>query len=106
MPPSAQPNPIMSFVPIIAIFLIFYFLIIRPQQKQQREHAKMLEALKKGDRVLTSGGLYGVINGFRGDAVELKVSDNVKLLVVRTAITRLANETPATPAPQGVGTSS
>ena len=92
MPPGAQPNPLMSMVPIVAIFLIFYFLIIRPQQKQAKEHQKMLEALKKGDRVLTNGGLYGVVVGFRGEDVELKVAENVKLLVARSAITRLANE--------------
>ncbi|MBI4424772.1 MAG: preprotein translocase subunit YajC [Elusimicrobia bacterium] len=97
--PPAQPNPIMSLVPIVAIFLIFYFLIIRPQQKQAREHAKMLEGLQKGDRVVTNGGLYGVIAGFRGEAVELKVADNVKVLVARSAISRLANEPSSAPAP-------
>lgn len=103
MPPAAGPNPIMSFVPIIAIFLIFYFLIIRPQQKQQREHEKMLQALKKGDRVLTNGGLYGTIVGFRGDALELKIAENVKVLVARAAISRLVEEPSSAPAPQGVG---
>ncbi len=102
MPPAAAPNPIMSFVPIIAIFLIFYFLIIRPQQKQQKEHDKMLEALKKGDRVLTNGGLFGVIVGFRGEALELKIADNVKVLVARSSVSKLANESNS-PAPQGVG---
>lgn len=98
MPPAAQPNPLMSMIPILAIFLIFYFLIIRPQQKQAREHQKMLEALQKGDRVLTNGGLFGTIVGFRGDAVELKIAENVKVLVARSAISKLANETTATPA--------
>ena len=106
MTPGAQPNPIMSLVPIVAIFFIFYFLIIRPQQKQAREHERMLEALKKGDRVLTNGGLFGVIVGFRGEALELKIADNVKVLVARSAISKLANETPAAPAPQGVGAAS
>ena len=96
----AQPNPIMSLLPIVAIFLIFYFLIIRPQQKQQKEHQKMLDALNKGDRVLTSGGVYGVIVGFRGSDVELKVADNVKVLVQRSAISRLASENPSS-APVG-----
>ena len=91
----AQANPIMSLVPIIAIFAIFYFLIIRPQQKQQREHQQMLDGLNKGDRVLTSGGLYGTIMGFRGSDVELKIADNVKVLAARSAITRLANENAA-----------
>lgn len=104
MPPGAQPNPIMSFVPIIAIFVIFYFLIIRPQQKQQKDHERMLEALKKGDRVVTTGGLYGVIVGFRGEALELKIAENVKVLVARSAVSRLADEKAGVPAEQGVGT--
>ncbi|MFA5139476.1 MAG: preprotein translocase subunit YajC [Elusimicrobiota bacterium] len=79
------------FVPTIAIFLIFYFLVIRPQQKQMSEHKKMLEALKKGDRVLTSGGVYGTVVSLRGPDVELKVAENVKLLVARSAISQLAN---------------
>jgi preprotein translocase subunit YajC len=79
------------FVPTIAIYAIFYFLVIRPQQKQVSEHKKMLEALKKGDRVLTSGGVYGTVVSLRGPDVELKVADNVKLLVARSAITQLAN---------------
>ena len=94
-----QPNPIMSLVPIAAIFLIFYFLLIRPQQKQQREHQKMLEALKKGDRVLTSGGLYGTIVGTKGDDLEVKFSDNVKLAVARSAVAKLIASDEAARAP-------
>ncbi len=89
---QAPPNPLMSLLPIAAIFLIFYFLIIRPQQKQAKEHQKMLEALKKGDRVLTNGGIYGTIVGFRGTDIELKVAENLKILVARSAVSRLANE--------------
>src|SRR5579862_4635867 len=96
----ASPNPIMSLLPIVAIFAIFYFLIIRPQQKQQSEHQKMLDGLNKGDKVLLTGGIYGQIVGFRGQDVELKISDNVKVLVARSAISRLANDA-ASPAPVG-----
>lgn len=85
-----QPNPIMSLVPIAAIFLIFYFLLIRPQQKQQQEHEKMLKDLKKGDRILTTGGLYGTIVGLKGDDdLEVKFSETVKLIVARTAVAKL-----------------
>ena len=84
-----QPNPIMSMIPIAAIFGIFYFLLIRPQQKQQKEHEKMLEALKKGDRVLTTGGLYGTILGVKGDDLEVRFAENVKLTVARSAVSRL-----------------
>ena len=86
------PNPLASLIPVVLIFAIFYFLLIRPQQQQQKEHAKMLASLKKGDRVLTTGGLYGVITGLKGTDLEIKVADNLKLLVARSAITRLAPE--------------
>lgn len=89
-----QPPTLMGFiVPTLAIFAIFYFLVIRPQQKQMSEHKKMLEGLKKGDRVLTSGGVYGTVVSLRGPDVELKVADNVKLLVARSAISQMANPT-------------
>jgi len=99
----AQPSPILSFLPLIAIFGIFYFLVIRPQQKQAREHQKMLDALKKGDRVLTTGGLYGVIIGLRGPELDLKVADNVKVVIARSAVSMLANlgaELACAPQPQ------
>jgi preprotein translocase subunit YajC len=93
-----QPNPIMSLVPIAAIFLIFYVLLIRPQQKQQKEHEKMLEGLKKGDRILTTGGLYGTIVGLKGQDLEVRFSETVKLVVARSAVTKLVVEGSAEPA--------
>ncbi len=89
---QSQPNPIMSLVPIIAIFLIFYFLLIRPQQKQAKEHEKMLEALKKGDKILTSGGLYGTVVGLKGTDLEVRFSETVKLTVARSAVSKLILE--------------
>jgi preprotein translocase subunit YajC len=84
-----QPNPIMSLLPIAAIFLIFYVLLIRPQQKQQKEHDEMLKGLKPGDKILTSGGLYGTIVGLKGDDdLEVKFSESVKLWVARSAVTK------------------
>jgi len=85
-------SPWASLIPIVAIFLIFYFLLIRPQVRQERQHKKMLAGLKKGDRVLTTGGIYGTITGLKGSDLELKVADNVKLLVSRSAVARLAPE--------------
>lgn len=96
---AAQPSPLAGFIPIIAIFLIFFFLVIRPQQKQMREHRKMLENLKKGDRVLTNGGLYGTVVSLRGPDVELAIADKVKVLVTRSAISRLANASEPAPEP-------
>lgn len=85
------PNPLMNLVPIVAIFAIFYFLLIRPQQKQQAEHDALLKNLKVGDKVLTSGGLYGSITGFRGDDLEVQFSQTVKLTVARSAVTRVVS---------------
>ncbi|MBI5629420.1 MAG: preprotein translocase subunit YajC [Elusimicrobia bacterium] len=84
-----QANPIISLFPIAAIFLIFYFLLIRPQQKQQKAHQKMLEGLKKGDRILTTGGLYGAIVGLKGNDLEVRFSETVKLTVARSAVASL-----------------
>ena|SRR3972149_5806335 len=70
----------------IAIFVIFYFLLIRPQQKTQKKHKELLSNLKKGDQVVTSGGIYGTITKIRGDVVMLQVADQVKLRVARSAI--------------------
>lgn len=93
MEAAAQPSPIAGFIPIIAIFAIFYFLVIRPQQKQASAHKKMLAALKKGDRVLTTGGVYGTVVNLKGSDLDLKIADEVKVLVTRAAVSRLANKT-------------
>ncbi len=84
-----QGNPIISLLPIVAIFVIFYFLLIRPQQKQQKAHEKMLEGLKKGDKVLTTGGFYGTIVGIKGTDLEVRFAENVKLTVARQAVSKL-----------------
>ncbi len=73
-----------------AIFAIFYFLLIRPQQKQKRDRETMLASLKKGDRVVTTGGLYGTITGIEEHKVVLRVADQVKLEFDRSAIARVA----------------
>jgi preprotein translocase subunit YajC len=75
-----------------AIFAIFYFLLIRPQQKQRREREQMLGALKKGDRVVTTGGLHGTVTGFTDHTVTLRVADQVKLEFDRSAVTRILTE--------------
>jgi preprotein translocase subunit YajC len=77
---------IVQFLPIVAIGLVFYFLVIAPASKQRKKQAEMLSALKKGDRVLTTGGIYGTIQGVEPDAVYLKIADNVKVKVARSAI--------------------
>jgi preprotein translocase subunit YajC len=80
---------LIQFAPIIAIGLVFYFLVIAPANKQRRKTQEMLSALKKGDRVLTTGGIYGTVQGVEPDAVYLKIAENVKVKVARSAISGL-----------------
>jgi preprotein translocase subunit YajC len=77
---------LIQFLPIIAIGLIFYFLVIAPANKQRKKQQEMLAALKKGDRVLTTGGIYGTIQGVEPEAVYVKIAENVKVKVARSAI--------------------
>ena len=90
MPPA--PNPFLNMAPIVAICVIFYFLLIRPQQQQQKEHEQMLKNLKTGDKVLTTGGLYGTITGFKGDDLEVQFSQTVKLTVARSAVASVVSD--------------
>lgn len=68
-----------GFLPIIIIFVIFYFLLIRPQQKRQKEHQAMLAAIKKGDKVITNGGIYGLVEQVGEKTVTLKIAENTKV---------------------------
>ncbi len=75
-----------AFVPLIIMFAIFYFLLIRPQQKKTKEHKLMLEALKKGDRVVSSGGLYGMVTGLTNEIVTMEIAPKVRVKVTRPSI--------------------
>lgn len=92
-PQGGQGDPIMSLVasllPLILIIVVFYFLLIRPQQKRAKEHRQMLENLKRGDKVITVGGLYGVVDSVNPNTVVLKVADNVKLKFSKQSIAAL-----------------
>lgn len=83
---------ILSFVPFILIFVIFYFLLILPQQKRQKKLKSMLEALKKGDKVVTSGGLWGTVTNLGKETITLQVSDNTKVKVQRDHIARVRSD--------------
>ena len=82
-----------QFIPLILIFVIFYFFLIRPQQKKVKEHKAMVESLKKGDKVVTSGGITGTISRIiDNDKVEIEIADNVTVEVIRgTGIQSLMN---------------
>jgi preprotein translocase subunit YajC len=87
---SGQGGSFGALVPLILMFAIFYFLLIRPQQRKQKEHRRMLGNLKKGDRVITSGGLYGRITGITDTVVTLEISEKVRVKVGRGNIAGLA----------------
>src|SRR5579885_1320691 len=80
---------LLSLVPFLLIFVIFYFLLILPQQKRQKQLREMLASLKKGDKVVTSGGLWGTVSNIGKQTVTLQVADNTKVKVQREHITRL-----------------
>ena len=103
---APTPGPgggLMQFLPMIFIFVIFYFLLIAPMRKKQKRQQEMLAQLKKGDEVVTSGGIFGRIAAFDEShgAVILQVTDTVKIKVLRSAVAGPANEpeTAASPAP-------
>jgi preprotein translocase subunit YajC len=77
---------LVQIMPILAIGLVFYFLVIAPANKQRKKTQEMLSSLKKGDRVMTSGGIYGTIQGVEAEVVYLKIADNVKVKVSRSAV--------------------
>ena len=91
-PSGAGPSPFSMLLPILGMLLIFYFLMIRPQQKRQKEIQKMLGAIKKGDRILTASGLYGTVVGVKDDVVVLQIADNVKVEMVKSAVTGVVSQ--------------
>lgn len=92
---SGMAGMLSTFLPMIAIFAIFYFFLIRPQNKKQKETEKMIAALKKGDKVVTIGGIHGVISSTKEKTVVVKVDDNTKIEFNRTAIATVVTDKPA-----------
>ena len=94
---------IAQFVPLVLIFIVFYFLLIRPQQKKAKEHQNYLSNLKKGDKVITGGGIHGQITGITDSVVTLEIAENVRIKVNRAAIAGSAAdaEKQQTPAKSG-----
>jgi preprotein translocase subunit YajC len=85
-------SPWLMFVPYLLIAVIFYFLLIAPMRKRQKALSQMVDGLKKGDRIVTSGGIYGEIAGVDGETVILKVADNVRIKLAKSAIAGLEKE--------------
>lgn len=89
---GAAGSPITAILPFVLIFVLFYFLILRPQQKQGRERQGMLKNLKRGDMVITSGGIYGRILNITGDVITLEIAKGVNVRLSRSGVTGLATQ--------------
>jgi preprotein translocase subunit YajC len=85
-PGTGGPSQLISFLPLILVFIIFYFLLIRPQQKKTKEHREMLSKLKRNDEVMTAGGIYGKVTNLADNVVTLEVAPNVRIRVARPHI--------------------
>jgi preprotein translocase subunit YajC len=81
-----QSNVLFQFLPFILIFAVFYFLVFAPMRKKQKKHSEMLQQLKAGDRVVTSGGIHGIVVGVTDDVVQLRIADQVKVDVSKSAV--------------------
>ena len=84
--PAGQSDPLTSFLPLIIIFVVFYFLLIRPQTKKAKEHKQMVEALAKGDEVVTNGGLLGKVTKVGDNFVDLELAEGIVVKLQRHAV--------------------
>ncbi|AHX12337.1 MULTISPECIES: preprotein translocase subunit YajC [Dyella] len=85
-PAAGAPNPIMTFLPLILLFVVFYFLMIRPQMKRQKEHRNMVAALSKGDEVVTNGGIAGKVDEVGESFITVEIAPNVKIKLQKGAV--------------------
>jgi preprotein translocase subunit YajC len=91
-------NPLVSVAFLVMLFAIFYFMIIRPQSKRQKERQKMLDAVKKGDKIVTAGGIYATVVGIEEKTVLVQIADNVKVKLDRSGISTVMTESAEKPA--------
>jgi preprotein translocase subunit YajC len=84
-----------GFIPLILMFVIFYFLLIRPQQKKSKEHRQMVSNLKKGDRIITSGGIHGRITGMDDTTLTVEIADKVRVKVARGNVSAMVQSAPS-----------
>jgi preprotein translocase subunit YajC len=91
---QAAPNPLIQIVPLVLIFIVFYFFMIRPQQKKQKDREKVLDSLKRGDKVVTIGGIHGTVAGIDTEkkTVLVQVSDTTKIKFDRTAVANIEKQ--------------
>lgn len=86
MPTSQTVNPILNLLPLLLLFIVFYFLLIRPQRQRDKEHQKLVNSLNKNDEVVTSGGMHGTVVGVKDKTVLLRVDENVKIEVEKNCV--------------------
>jgi preprotein translocase subunit YajC len=86
---AQQPNGFLGFLPLLFILAIFYVIVFLPARRRQKKLQEMIDNLKTGDKVITSGGIYGTIVGFKEDRIQLRVAENVKIELSRNAVTAL-----------------
>lgn len=94
--PTEGSNPLTSFLPLLLIILIFYFFMIRPQMKRQKELRKYRESLQKGDKVITTGGIYGKVEAIKDNHVIVEIDNNVKIKIDKSAILKDSSDIGAT----------
>ena len=96
---GAEPNLLTAFLPIILIFVVFYFLLIRPQNKRMKEHRAMLEAVRRGDKVVTNGGLVGLVTKVydQENQLQLEIADGVRVRVQRDMLSNVLSKTEPAP---------
>ena len=90
---SQSQNPLISLLPLILIFVVFYFLLILPQQRKQRQHRKLIEALNKGDRVITSAGIHGTVANVKDQTLIVVIADGVKVEIEKSHIAHVVSKT-------------
>lgn len=89
---AQQANPLMSLAPIVVMVVIFYLLLFLPMRRKQKKHQELLNQLTRGDRVITTGGIFGTVVSVDGEIIELRVAENVKIQIARNAVAGLAKD--------------
>jgi preprotein translocase subunit YajC len=97
-PAQPQQNILFQMAPLVFIFVIFYFLLIRPQQKKAKDHAKLISSVKTGDRVVTNAGIHGVVANVKDKTLLIKIADNVKVEFDRAAVAVVEKSSDSEPA--------
>ena len=83
---EAAPSPVLQFLPLVFLFIVFYFLLIRPQQKRQKEHAQLVSTLEKNDEVVTAGGVHATVSSVGDKTAMIRIAENVKIEIDKTSI--------------------